>query len=325
MATAVAATELSSAPLEAEAAAREAPVKCPTPAGVSTLLKQDDDGIDGFGFSSTSELWRRAPDDFVPSYATSGRESLFALDPDPEIGYPASGSMTSDSFVVPAATGGTHLNFHHAYVLDWDDDEYYDGGQVVVDKRVNGTWTRVSGLPWVNGPNRHIIGSSAKGFTGFSGDSRGYGSSELDLSSLAGQTVRVSFRVEGDENSAEFGWWVDDIRLYSCADPVPGAPTVTKRAAAINSATVTWAKPAYSGSGIASYKITRSDGKTATVSSAARSAKVTGFNTTAPLTVSVAAVNPDGEVGAAAASKFYPTTTTTAVSTTRATKGQYFP
>ena len=136
--------------------------------------------------------------------------------------------------------------------------------------------------------------------------------------------MRVSFRVEGDEDISESGWWIDDIRLYSCADHVPGAPTITKNAAAITSATVTWAKPAYVGSGIASYKITRSDGKTATVSSAARSAKVTGFSTTAPLTVSVAAVNPEGQVGAAASSKFYPTTTSTAVSTTRATKGKYF-
>jgi bacillolysin len=53
VASAVAATELASAPLKAGAAAREAPVRCPTPAGVSTLLKRDDDGIDGFGFTST--------------------------------------------------------------------------------------------------------------------------------------------------------------------------------------------------------------------------------------------------------------------------------
>ena len=137
-------------------------------------------------------------------------------------------------------------------------------------------WTKVTGLPWVNGPNRTITGSSAApNFTGFGGDSRGYGSSELDLSSLAGQNVRVSFRVEGDDDGSMYGWWIDDIRLYSCADDVPGKPTITKHAATLTSATVTW-NPGYAGSGVASYKVTSSDGQTQTLPSTARSATVTG-------------------------------------------------
>jgi len=324
VATAVAATELSSAPVNAAAAAREAPVKCPTADSVNTLLKRDDDGIDGFGFTTTSPLWGRAPEGIVPSYATSGNESLFGFDPDPGLGDPASGSMTSAPFQVDASTGGTHLNFHHAYVMEWDSGGYYDGGQVVVQKLVNGSWTTVTGLPWVNGPTRHIIGNTAAGFTGFGGDSRGYGSSELDLSSLAGQTVRVSFTVRGDEDFSEYGWWIDDVRLYSCADDVPGVPTVTKNAAGIASATVSWAKPAYVGSGIASYKVSRSDGAPSTLSSAARSVTVRGLSPTEPTTVSVAAVNAEGQEGPATTSTFYPTTTTTSVSTTKAVKGKYF-
>ena len=324
--SAVAATELSSAPANASAAAREAPVRCPTADSVNTLLKRDDDGVDGFGFTTTSPLWTRAPDGEAPAYATKGKESLFGWDPDPGLGDPASGTVTSAPFEVTASTGGTHLNFHHAYIMEWDGSDYYDGGQVIVQKRVDGVWTTVSsGLPWVNGPTRHIDGGLASGFTGFGGDSRGYGSSEVDLSSLAGQTARVSFRVRGDEDLSELGWWIDDIRLYSCADDVPGKPTVTKNAAATTSATVYWAKPAYEGSGIASYEITRSDGPTTkTVSSSARSATVTGFSATEPVTVSVAAVNAAGDAGPGTTSTFYPTTTTTSVSTTSATKGRYF-
>jgi hypothetical protein len=208
--------------------------------------------------------------------------------------------------------------------MEWDGGEYYDGGQVVVQKLVNGSWTTVTGLPWVNGPTRHIMGNTAAGFTGFGGDSRGYGSSELDLSSLAGQTVRVSFSIRGDEDYAEYGWWIDDVRLYSCADDVPSVPTVTKNAAGLTSATVTWARPAYVGSGIASYKIIRSDRAPTTVSSAARSVTVKGLSSTEPVTVSVAAVNGAGQEGPATASTFYPTTTTTSTSTTSAVKGKYF-
>ena len=261
---------------------------------------------------------------FVPSYATSGTESLFGFDPDPDLGDPQSGSVTSDPFEVPVSTGGTHLNFHHAYVMEWVGNSYYDGGQVVVEKQVEGVWTKVTGLPWVNGPNRTITGSStAPNFTGFGGDSRGYGSSELDLSSLAGQNVRVSFRVEGDDDGSLYGWWIDDIRLYSCADDVPGKPTITKHAATLSSATVTW-NPGYAGSGVASYEVTSSDGQTQTLPSTARSATVTGFDTTAPLTVSVAAVNAADQAGPGTNSTFYPTTTTTSTSTTLATKGRTF-
>ncbi|MDX6232631.1 MAG: hypothetical protein QOH68_1619 [Nocardioidaceae bacterium] len=320
---AVAATELSSPPTAVSAAAPEAPVACPTGNSQITLVRRDDDGIDGFGFSSTSPLWGRANGEGIPSYATSGTESLFGLDPAPDLGDPSSGSVTSTAFTVPVSAGGAHLNFHHAYVMDWENSTYYDGGQVVVAKLVNGTWTTVTGLPWVNGPTRHIIGSTGSGFTGFGGDSRGYGSSEVDLSSLAGQTVRVSFRVEGDPVIAFFGWWIDDVRLYTCGSPVPGAPRITASAAAPTSAKVTWQAPAYAGSGIGSYKITRSDGKTATVSSATRSATLTGFNTTVPLTVSVVAVNQTNQAGPAATTRFLATTTTTSA-TARAAKGKPF-
>ena len=63
---AVAATELSSAPTNASAAAREAPVACPTADSVNTLLKRDDDGIDGFGFTSTSPLWTQGSRELRP-------------------------------------------------------------------------------------------------------------------------------------------------------------------------------------------------------------------------------------------------------------------
>ena len=85
-----------------------------------------------------------------------------------------------------------------------------------------------------------------------------------------------------------------------------------------------WAKPAYDGSGIAAYQVTSSDGQVSTVSSAARSATVNGFDTTTPLTVSVAAVNAAGQAGPGTLSTFHPTTTSTSVSTTRATPGRYF-
>ena len=334
---ATAATQLSSPPAKAGAAAPEVAVACPTGGTLDATQLRDDDGFDDFGFDSSAGLWARLPlgdadPDWgpfpftdVPANASSGKESLFALDPDPFEGDPALGDLTSAGFTVPNATGGAYLNFHHAYVMDYDGSTYYDGGRLAVQKQVNGTWTSVTGLPWVNGPTRHVKGSTSAGFTGFAGDSHGYGSSQVDLSSLAGQTVRLVFRVEGDPRYAFYGWWIDDVRLYSCSSTVPGRTAITGTAAAATTARVTWAAPLYPGAGIASYRLTRSDGRGVPAQSATtRSVTLSRISQTAGVTISVAAVTATGDVGAASSVRIYPTTTSITSSTTNAVKNRAF-
>ncbi|MEO7911615.1 MAG: Calx-beta domain-containing protein, partial [Roseiflexaceae bacterium] len=46
--------------------------------------------------------------------------------------------------------------------------------------------------------------------------SRGYYSSRLDLSTLVGQNVRFRFRIGTDEFGDGLGWFIDDMRLYTC-------------------------------------------------------------------------------------------------------------
>jgi bacillolysin len=332
--SAATATELSSAPTSASAAAPEAPISCPAGNPVNTVIARDDDGIDDFDFSfTTPQLWERAPGGGVPSYAVSGTESLFGLDPDPSLGDPASGAVTAAPFTVPAAGGGTYLNFHHAYVLDYDDSGFYDGGRVVVSKLVNGSWVPVNGLPWVNGPTKHIVGGTAAGFTGFGGDSHGYGSSQVDLSSLAGQRVQVAFRLEGDSMYSLYGWWIDDVGLYACdtaavpaAAPVaPSAPTTIKVNAGASSAVVSWGAPSDAGSTpVTSYRVTRSDGQVTTLPSTSRSTTLTGFNTTAARTVTVTAINAEALVGSPATVSINPTVTSVTSSSTKVTKGRAF-
>jgi bacillolysin len=329
---AVAATELSSAPTDPQAAAAQVPVSCPSGTGESTLLARDDDGINGFGFSSTSPLWGRAPADGAPTNAVSGTESLFGLDPIPASGDPSSGAVTSAPFTVPATTAGAYLNFHHYYVLDYDDRGYYDGGDVVVSKLVNGSWVRVDGLPWINGPDKHIVGSTSAGFTGFGGDSHGYESSQVDLSSLAGQQVQVAFRLEGDPRFALYGWWIDDVRLYSCGSAIvappaptpPSAPAAVSARAGTTSAVVSWQPPADNGSSaIASYRITRSSGKVNTAPASARSITLTGLKANTNVNVAVAAVGTNGRIGPARSVSLYGTTATLA-SVAKVKKGKAF-
>ncbi|MCW2848684.1 MAG: hypothetical protein JWR90_2658 [Marmoricola sp.] len=308
------ATELALVPTDAGAAAPEVAASCPT-GSVQTLIERDDDDANGFGLSSTSSLWGRAPNSFVPSYATSGTKSLFGLNPDPGLDDPAMGDVTSAPFTVPVTTEGTYLNFHHAFVFEYDDQgHFFDGGRVIVSELLNGVWTPVTDLPWVNGPDRHVVGSTPSGFTGFGGDSYGYGSSQVDLSSLAGRRVRVAFRVEGDSDYSFLGWWIDDVRLYGCdtaalpppAPVSPTGPTALGTRGAFTSAVVSWQPPADPGSKpITSYRLTRSDRRVVTVPGTSRSVNLTGFHTAGVQSVAIQAINGDGRVGPAGSVRLY--------------------
>ena len=56
-----------------------------------------------------------------------------------------------------------------------------------------------------------------------------------DLNSLAAQNIRFRFRIASDASKGALGWWIDDIRIYTC-DPLEPKPDVSivKRAAGSN-------------------------------------------------------------------------------------------
>ena len=322
---AVAATELESAPDSANAANAEAPSSCTTSGTTTVDLRRDDDGVQQFGFTANG-LWQRTPAHNTPTYARSGQSSWFAWNPDPTIDGISTSQIISSSFKVPTAQS-TYLRFDHAYALEWYDADpahhlpayYADGALAFVQTLSGTTWTTRS-VPWVNGPTKTLAGTSTKVF---GGDSHGYGSSRMDLSSLAGQTVRVVFRVVGDKDTSLYGWWVDDIRAYTCPNSVASVPATTV-AAGTTSAKVSWAAPAYVGdSPVASYRITRSDGIVSTADGTARSITLTGLKANTNVTVGVAAVTEGGDVGAASSVPVY-ATTSTVTAASKVTKNKAF-
>ncbi len=286
--TATAATELALPPANPAAAAPETPSTCAS--GTTMVpLKRDDDATATFGFAQGA-LWQRTPLNGTPNYTRSGTSSWFGWDPDPSLDGISSSALTSAPFTVPVGQS-TYLHFNHAYLFEWYDGipglaPYPDGGQVLVQTLSGGTWTSRT-VPWINGPNRSWGTTTAKVF---GGDSHGYGSSRIDLTSLAGQTVHVFFKVLGDQDTYLQGWWLDDIRLYSCPNSVASVPKTTA-SAGTSSVKINWTAPTYVGSSpIASYRITRSDGKVTTVPATARTTTLGALNATLPLTVNVAAV-----------------------------------
>ena len=63
---------------------------------------------------------------------------------------------------------------------------------------------------------RSAVGGPLAGRATFTGFTRGYTSSRINLSSLAGQAVRFRFRIGTDSNTGFQGWFIDDIRVYRC-------------------------------------------------------------------------------------------------------------
>jgi hypothetical protein len=118
---------------------------------------------------------------------------------------------------------------------------YYDGGTVEVADTTRGTRAKpAEKRAWVNGPHNVITGvfhNPAAGRTSFGGDSRGYLASRLALKRYAGHAVSPQFTMNTDGSNAGLGWYLDDIRVYTCGRaPVPrttprivGAPEVGVR------------------------------------------------------------------------------------------------
>ncbi len=322
--TAAAATELALAPKDPTGAAPEAPI-CPT-GYTSAAVMRDNDTSNDFQWSF-GQLWQRTPENDTPSYAHEGDSSLFAWDPNPaDFGDQPISNATSTGFQVPA--GKSVLHFHHAYVLDWTPADasgpaaYYDGAQLLIQTQAaGGGWTTVDGLPWVNGPNRTVEADGAQGQSAWSGDSQGYGSSRVDLSSLAGRTVRVVLRVTADETVSFAGWWVDDLGLYGCSPQPPSAPRGLTVQAGLGQVRLSWSPPASPGGGVTQYLAEGEGGRL--LSSSARSVTMAHRASVPSVLVSVSALS-SGVQGPRASRRVYSTVASLAPSSTRVRKNTYF-
>jgi len=67
------------------------------------------------------------------------------------------------------------------------------------------------------GPSKNPVVSASKPTrAAFVGQSKGYESTRAVLTSLAGKSVRIRFRIAADQTTGEFGWAIDDVQFYSC-------------------------------------------------------------------------------------------------------------
>ena len=335
---AVSTTELLHQPSVAGAAAPEASDACPT-GQVKVRLFHDDDGSGtawsriGKGYDPTGALtwlWTRSPETFgAPRYVNSGAWSWFGADPDPvNYGDPATVSLWPTNGITLPTQGRTYLHFHHAHVLEWypatatSAVAYRDGATVDMYTRSSTGWTRNgTALTWVNGPNRSIrFSPTATAWRGFGGDSHGWGSSRVDLTPLAGKSVRPQWKIRANQSISFIGWYVDDIEIYNCRSAVPTAARSVTATGTSTGARVTWAAPSWAGSGIAGYRVTSSDGAVRNLPASARTTTYTTLPTGPTTTFTVAPVNVDGVAGPAVSRKVVRTRLSTSVGSTRVRK-----
>ncbi|MCE6988254.1 M4 family metallopeptidase [Dyadobacter sp. CY323] len=147
-------------------------------------------------------------------------------------------SVTSPLIIIPLdATGPFNLAFDHFVSLQNESD----GGNLKY-KIGNGSWTLIPKSAFIdNAYNAALLNCmndcdnpllSQDVFTGGNGGSltSNWGQSRIDLSSLglsAGQTIQFRWDLGSDGCGSWEGWYIDDIRVYSCSLPTVQFTTTT--------------------------------------------------------------------------------------------------
>ncbi len=159
------------------------------------------------------------PYDFDATYGTSGNINFWGYDQ--PTATDSAMQMTRDV----ALPGGSqpYFRFNHAYFFEGQGIQW-DGG--VVEYSLDGDLNWQDAGPLITdggytGPIKDTYGNPLGGRQGFGLQSFGYISSRLDLSSLAGQNVRFRFRIGTDMSTDFLGWFIDDVRVYTCQPATP--------------------------------------------------------------------------------------------------------
>jgi PKD repeat protein len=122
----------------------------------------------------------------------------------------------------PIAVGsGSTLTFWHRYQFEGTS---YDGAVLEISAN-GGPWTDLG--PHIAAPNGYngtistSYGNPLAGRQAWTGDLTDWTQVKVDLSSFAGQTVRVRWRLGCDSSLNDVGWYIDDVQITSPLPPNP--------------------------------------------------------------------------------------------------------
>jgi hypothetical protein len=183
-----------------------APALCPAGQQASNLFFDDFETVpDVSWFNSATSVWTIAS-----GFSTSGTHLFWGKDPD--TARDSAISMNPN----PTLPANARMQFNHA----WDFEPYYDGGVLEYSLNNGASWADARSLFSAGADYDGTItsgsGNPLSGRAAFTYRSHGYTGTQLNLSSLAGQTFKVRFRIGSDAGVAGSGWYLDDVRIYTC-------------------------------------------------------------------------------------------------------------
>lgn len=130
--------------------------------------------------------------------------------------------LASPPIVLPSGENPLTLRFQQDRTLEpRSGGGCWDGGFVEVSADNGGSWTQATPAQVLQPPYTGTLGAGpASGQQAWCGTVP-YAMSLIDLSSYAGQTVRLRFRVSTDSSVGfePHGWYIDDVRVQSCPSP----------------------------------------------------------------------------------------------------------
>ncbi|MGK0363936.1 MAG: putative repeat protein (TIGR01451 family) [Saprospiraceae bacterium] len=134
-------------------------------------------------------------------------------------------TTTSNYNLVLAAPLGlsasSTLSFTHLY----DTEATWDGGLVSVSTNGGTNWTDLGANMTQNGYNSTVNNNASS--PAFSGNSDGFVTTIVDLSSYAGQSILVRFTMACDVTVGGLGWYVDDVIIDNVVISIPNTAQVT--------------------------------------------------------------------------------------------------
>ncbi len=191
------------------------------PAGQAPELWHSEDfesfALDACPSSAAPTEWcLNGPTSILGAFATSGTMSLWGYN------RPVVDFITVSNAPPGTLPTGAVMQFNHSHGFENSGSIFWDGG--VVEYSTDG------GSSWLDAFAQGLItagqtygGTVEPGLnplaeqSAFVADSWGYTATQLDLSSLAGETFEYRFGVGSDEVADDYGWFVDDVRIFTCA------------------------------------------------------------------------------------------------------------
>ena len=169
------------------------------------------------------------------SWAISGQAPTWALNSDHSVVgdfsmHAVNSPSVSDQrletadYALPASEPGPFLEFWNRQSIESrSQGGCWDGAVMEFSNDSGASWIQVDESMIIN---RSYDGEIATGFnnplTGsqaWCGDPRDWERYLIDLSSLAGETIRFRFRLGTDNIVGREGWYIDDVRIRRCAGP----------------------------------------------------------------------------------------------------------